>query len=201
MRTTPEGWRWTMVASNTSARMTKSRSEPAGRSKSTHSLSASSSQRSSQLDSPLMKRRDAARVGWRKGVREICRSVPAAQVAGSDLGSRMVPLLAARRSCTVGLRAWSTSSSSIDRKASLPSAGRPLSSNSSASRCRRRVSVWTITPATLDLGMPIRYLEPAPPLRANPPQLITPRWTASAACSVFRSSRPPWRGTRRCWAG
>ena len=101
-----------------------------------------------------MNRRDAAKVGWRRGVREICRSVPSVQVAGSDLGSRMVPLLATRRSWTVGLRAWSTSSSSMDRKAALPSAGSPLSSSSSASRCSRRVSVWTITPPTLGLGRP-----------------------------------------------
>ena len=107
-RTPPVGWRWTTTAPNAWARTPRSRSEPAGRSKTSHS-SGPSERRRSQLDRPSAKRRAASR-GWSPiAVWAIRRSVAGPQVAGSVRGSRTAPPLGTRRSWTTGRRARSTS--------------------------------------------------------------------------------------------
>ena len=100
MRTAPDGWRCTIVASSTSDNTTRSRSEPAGRSKTIHSA-VPSLLRTNQLEMPSANRRTDSS-GNVIDLRMIDSCVRSSHVDASDDGSRIVPPLAMRRSCTGG---------------------------------------------------------------------------------------------------
>ena len=101
MRTELFGWRCTIVAPIVSARTTRSRSEPAGRSNTAHS-SSPSIRRISQLASPSANSRDPFSGIASIGRRVTSSWVPASQPSGSIVGSMIVPTLGTRRSWTWG---------------------------------------------------------------------------------------------------
>jgi hypothetical protein len=99
-RTIPDGWRCTSVAPVTVARTTRSRSEPADRSKTASTVGHDP--RINQLERPSANRR-AAPIGiWSIGRQVMARPVGSGQSAASTVGRTIEPKLGARRSCTAG---------------------------------------------------------------------------------------------------